>query len=326
MDGILIVDKPKGMTSFDVVREVRKKYNTKKVGHIGTLDPLATGVLTILIGKATKLSDFLMEHEKEYIATLKLGKSTDTGDSEGNTIEEKEVKHEIYEEELNNYSYKEISKREENSEIYIKLEEVFQSFIGESMQIPPMYSAIKVQGKKLYELAREGKTVERTPRKIFIKDITILKVDTSNNEIEYKVTCSKGTYIRVLCEDIAKKLGTVGYMKSLRRTRIGNFRIEDAGKFIEIENILTDIPKIEIQDYEKLLNGIKIPIRSDVIKCKRNDDQSQNTPGEYNNSEKIQIKDSVANDYDGLVNIYHENKYVGIGEIKNKVLKRKIIL
>lgn len=271
MDGILIVDKQKGMTSFDVVREVRKKYNTKKVGHIGTLDPLATGVLTILIGKATKLSDFLMEHEKEYIATLALGKCTDTGDSEGDAIDEKEV----------------------DSKIYENIESVFQSFIGESTQIPPMYSAIKIQGKKLYELAREGRTVERSPRKIHIKDLQILNIDTKNNEIEYKVTCSKGTYIRVLCEDIAKRLGTVGYMKDLRRTRIGNFKIEDAGKFIEIENILTDIPKIEIHDYDKLINGVKLPIQDD---------------------------------YKGLANIYYEGKYIGIGEINNKTLKRKIIL
>ena len=142
MDGILIVDKQKGMTSFDVVREVRKKYNTKKVGHIGTLDPLATGVLTVLIGKATKLSDFLMEHEKEYISTLKLGKSTDTGDSEGNILEEKEIDSKIYEKKIS-------SKKDENLKAYKKIEEAFKSFIGESLQTPPMYSAIKIQGKKL---------------------------------------------------------------------------------------------------------------------------------------------------------------------------------
>ncbi len=298
MDGILIVDKQKGMTSFDVVREVRKKYNTKKVGHIGTLDPLATGVLTVLIGKATKLSDFLMEHEKEYISTLKLGKSTDTGDSEGNILEEKEIDSKIYEKKIS-------SKKDENLKAYKKIEEAFKSFIGESMQTPPMYSAIKIQGKKLYELAREGKTVEREQRKITIKEITLLNIDEDNNEIKYKVTCSKGTYIRVLCEDIAKKLGTVGYMKELRRTRIGNFKVEDAGKFIEIEDILTDIPKVEVNDYDKLINGVKISIKNQIIQEK----------DEF-------IKDN----YDGLVNLYYGGKYIGIGEIKNKILKRKIIL
>ncbi len=298
MDGILIVDKQKGMTSFDVVREVRKKYNTKKVGHIGTLDPLATGVLTVLIGKATKLSDFLMEHEKEYISTLKLGKSTDTGDSEGNILEEKEIDSKIYEKKIS-------SKKDENLKAYKKIEEAFKSFIGESLQTPPMYSAIKIQGKKLYELAREGKTVEREQRKITIKEITLLNIDEDNNEIKYKVTCSKGTYIRVLCEDIAKKLGTVGYMKELRRTRIGNFKVEDAGKFIEIEDILTDIPKVEVNDYDKLINGVKISIKNQIIQEK----------DEF-------IKDN----YDGLVNLYYGGKYIGIGEIKNKILKRKIIL
>lgn len=293
MDGILIVDKLKGMTSFDVVRDIRKKYNTKKVGHIGTLDPLATGVLTILIGKATKLSDFLMEHEKEYIATLSLGKSTDTGDSEGNIIEEKEV----------------------NSSIYENIEKIFQAFVGKSMQTPPMYSAIKIHGKKLYELAREGKTVERQAREIFIKDIKILNIDTKNNEIEYKVTCSKGTYIRVLCEDIAKKLETVGHMKELRRTRIGNFKIEDAGKFIEIGDILIDIPKIEIQEYNKLMNGVKLPIYNENI--------IYDGTNELIQDKKI---NSIQENYEGLANIYFNGKYIGIGEIKNKQIKRKIIL
>lgn len=311
MDGILIVDKPKEMTSFDVVRDIRREYNTKKVGHIGTLDPLATGVLTVLIGKATKLSDFLMEHEKEYIATLSLGKSTDTGDSEGNIIEEKEVNSEIYEKELNNYSHK------EKGELatYEKIEEVFQSFVGKSMQTPPMYSAIKIHGKKLYELAREGKTVERQAREIYIKDIEILNIDTKNNEIEYKVTCSKGTYIRVLCEDIAKKLGTVGHMKELRRTRIGNFKIEDAGKFIKIEDILTDIPKIEIQEYDKLMNGVKLPIYNENVNYDRADKPI------YNN-----LINSIQQNYEGLANIYFEGKYIGIGEVKNNLIKRKIIL
>lgn len=271
MNGILIVDKKKGITSFDVVRDIRKKYNTKKVGHIGTLDPLATGVLPVLVGKATLLSNYLMEHEKEYIAVLSLGKSTDTGDAEGNVIEEKEVKELTYNE----------------------IEETLKSFIGESMQVPPMYSAIKVNGKKLYELARKGKTVERKPRKIFISDIAILKTGNEKNEVEFKVTCSKGTYIRVLCEDIAKKLGTVGYMKELRRTRVGNFKIGDANKFIDIENALTDIPKIEIKEYDKLINGMKIPIE---------------------------------NIYEGLCNLYYNGKYIGIGMTENGYIKRKIIL
>ena len=187
MDGILIVDKPVSKTSFDVVWNVRKEYNTKKVGHIGTLDPMASGVLPVLIGNATRLSDILVEHDKEYIAILTLGKATDTGDSEGKVIQ---VDNRFFNEEKE------------------KIEEVLKSFLGDSMQIPPMYSAIKINGRKLYEIARSGKTVEREPRKINISEIELLEFKNPN-EIKFRVVCSKGTYIRVLCEDIAQKLGTV---------------------------------------------------------------------------------------------------------------------
>ena len=217
MNGLLIIDKPQGKTSFDIVRETRKKYNVKKVGHAGTLDPLATGVLLILIGKATRLSEKLMNHDKEYIAVLKLGERRDTGDLEGSIVEKKNIDKKILNED--------------------NIKNCFKSFLGETMQIPPMYSALKVNGKKLYELAREGKTIEREPRKINITDIELLKIDEYNNEIKFRVCCSKGTYIRVLCEDIAKKLGGIGYMKELIRTRVGKYKVEDAGQFIEINNI-----------------------------------------------------------------------------------------
>ena len=186
MDGVIIVDKKEGMTSFDVVREVRKEYGEKKVGHIGTLDPLASGVLPVLLGKATKLSNFLMEHDKDYIAKLTLGLKTDTGDREGNVILKKDI--------------------DESKVTKVNIINVLNSFLGTSFQVPPMYSAIKVNGKKLYELAREGKEVEREKRKIFVSNIDLIQVD--GNEITFKVTCSKGTYIRTLCEDIAENLGT----------------------------------------------------------------------------------------------------------------------
>lgn len=190
MNGLEIVDKPIKKTSFDIIREIRKKYNIKQVGHIGTLDPMATGVLVILVGGATKLSDYLMEHDKEYVATVYLGEKKDTGDSEGDTIERKDVPKDISVE---------------------KIKEVLQSFLGKSKQIPPMYSAIKVDGKKLYNLARQGIEVERKERDIEITEIELLEaLDKNNiNEIKFRVVCSKGTYIRVLCEDIAEKLGTV---------------------------------------------------------------------------------------------------------------------
>ena len=199
MNGVLIVDKEKGRTSFDIIRDVRKQYNMKKVGHTGTLDPLATGVLPILLGDSTKLSDYLMDHDKEYIAVIKLGQKTDTADSEGKIIEEKIVPN-------------------------INIEEVKQAmsiFIGEIQQIPPMYSAIKIDGKKLYDLARQGKEVERKTRKVTIYSINNIKLSKEKNEIEFIVNCSKGTYIRTLCEDIAKKLDTVRIYEIFEKNKSG---------------------------------------------------------------------------------------------------------
>lgn len=185
MNGILIVNKPKNFTSQDVVSKVKKILNEKKAGHTGTLDPMATGVLPILLGNSTKLSKYLIEHNKVYVAKIKLGQKTDTGDVEGKVIEEMPVP--------------EIS--------VIKVEKILNSFLGKQKQIPPMYSAIKINGKKLYEYARNGETVEVPARDIEIYSIKLLQL--KDKEIEFEVSCSKGTYIRTLCEDIAKGLGTV---------------------------------------------------------------------------------------------------------------------
>lgn len=276
MNGILIVDKEMGKTSFDIIRDVRKKYNIKKVGHIGTLDPMATGVLPVLIGEATKLSDYLIEHDKEYIVELELGIKTDTGDIEGKVIEKRELKKIEIEE----------------------IEKILNTFIGESNQIPPMYSAIKVNGKKLYEIARKGKTIERTPRKINIYNIKILGIEKDKNGcakiIKYKVNCSKGTYIRSLCEDIAEKLGTCGYMKNLRRTKVGKFTLKQKDKFLSIEEILKEKCSYELKEgeYKKVVNGVGIKV-------------------------KLQ---------NGIVKIYNKGNFIGVGEVKNNILKRKIIL
>lgn len=280
MDGVLIVNKPLNKTSFDVVRDVRKEYNTKKVGHIGTLDPMASGVLPILIGKATKLSDLLMEHDKDYIATLKLGEKRDTGDQEGQIIEQSPIPDDLSE---------------------IKIINTLNTFLGDSFQIPPMYSAIKINGQKLYDLARKGETIERKPRPITITNIDLLNYNKNTNEIKFKVTCSKGTYIRVLCEDIATKLNTCGYMSSLKRTRVGNFTIENENKFIEIKDIFTNIPTIEINqnDIKKLINGVPIKI---------------NLNKDLNNN--------INND---ICNLTSNGTYLGIGDIKNNSVKRKIL-
>ena len=200
MDGIILINKEKGYTSNDVVQIVKRIFN-EKVGHTGTLDPMATGVLPLLIGKGTKCSQYLINHDKIYTATLKLGTKTDTGDITGNIIESQTVNHEIL-----------------NKGIITK---TLKKFIGEIEQVPPMYSAIKVNGKKLYEYARKGQTVEVPTRKITIYNIELIGI--KDEEVTFKVSCSKGTYIRTLCEDIAKSMGTVGTMSALTREKVRKF-------------------------------------------------------------------------------------------------------
>lgn len=210
--GYLLVDKPQEWTSHDVVNCIRGRFRLKKVGHCGTLDPLATGVLVIVTGKATKVSSYLTADSKVYQATLTLGADTDSHDSEGQITEEFDWSH-VTEEQVC---------------------EVIESFHGEQDQIPPMVSAIKKGGKKLYDLARKGIEVEREPRRINIPTITVDSIDLPN--ITFTAECSKGTYIRVLCYDIAKKLKTGGHMTALRRTKSGRFNIEDAHTMDEIKS------------------------------------------------------------------------------------------
>ncbi|WP_028042210.1 tRNA pseudouridine(55) synthase TruB [Candidatus Stoquefichus massiliensis] len=209
MDGILLINKTAGMTSHDVVNQVRRLLHTKKVGHCGTLDPDATGVLVLCIGKATKALQFLMSEEKEYIATLSLGSSTDTYDSSGTVIETK--------------SFNGIE----------NIETILQSFVGQQKQLPPMYSAIKVNGKKLYEYARKGETVEVEARDITIHEIELLKQD--NHILTLRVKCSKGTYIRSLCVDIARTFGYPGHMAHLVRNQSGHFRLSDCVTLDDVE-------------------------------------------------------------------------------------------
>lgn len=211
--GIINVYKEKGFTSHDVVNVVRGALNRAKTGHTGTLDPDAEGVLPICVGKATKLADFIMADIKEYIAELTLGVTTTTQDLSGNIIEEKEVK---------------ATKEEITSAVL--------SFQGEIYQTPPMYSAIKVNGKKLYELAREGKEIERKQRLVNIYELEILEF-ISYNKLKIRVLCSKGTYIRALCNDIGQKLGCGGAMSELLRTRSGQFRLENSLKLEKVKEL-----------------------------------------------------------------------------------------
>ncbi|WP_462427544.1 tRNA pseudouridine(55) synthase TruB [Fusobacterium varium] len=216
MEGIINVNKPSGITSFDVVRKLRRILHERKIGHTGTLDPLAQGVLVVCIGKATKLVQDIEGYEKTYTAGFELGYRTDTYDIEGQIIEKREV---------NNISLG-------------KLENVLKNFIGEIEQIPPMYSALKVDGKKLYELARQGIEVERKARLIEIKFIDIIEFDGLKGKIRCGV--SKGTYIRSLIDDMGKALGTLATMTSLVREKVGTSNIKDSYTLEEIETMYSE--------------------------------------------------------------------------------------
>ncbi len=210
--GIINVYKEKGFTSFDVVAKLRGILRTKKIGHTGTLDPDAEGVLPVCIGRATKVCDILTDKDKVYEAVMLLGVETDTQDTSGEVLKQLPV--EVSEE---------------------RVKEAVLSFVGEYAQIPPMYSALKVNGKKLYELAREGKTIERKARNVNIFSIEILEVDLPR--VRMSVHCSKGTYIRTLCHDIGQKLGCGGCMEKLLRTKVGIFELADTLKLSEIDEL-----------------------------------------------------------------------------------------
>ena len=260
INGIIIVEKPKDYTSRDIVNIVSKKLNTKKVGHTGTLDPLATGVLVITVGKYTKLNEILTSTYKEYIACMKLGVKTDTYDIEGKILEEKKL-----------------NKNED------KIKEVIYSFKGKYLQEVPIYSSVKVKGKKLYEYAREGKDVVLPKKEVDIKEIEVLELD--NDIVKFKCLVSKGTYIRSLINDIGKELECGAIMTHLRRTKQGKFNIEDSYKledieegnfkFVDILNYL-DIYNIEIDDYleQRIKNGSILEDRynKDLVLFKKNNE------------------------------------------------------
>lgn len=275
MDGILNINKPEGMTSFDVVRKVKFMLRNKKVGHTGTLDPIASGVLPVCVGRATKFADYMVESKKIYLAELRLGITTETYDREGSVVNTKDV--------------------------HLKREDIIEeilSFQGEIEQVPPMYSALKVNGKRLYELARKGIEIERKKRKITIYSIDIVNIELPY--VSFKVTCSKGTYIRSLCNDIGNNLNCGGTMWNLKRVSTGNFDIADsiALEDLDSENILKCIipidkalygyPEVLVEDkyVKKILNGISIKDESFLSKT---------------------IKDK-------LYRVYIEgNKFIGIG-------------
>ena len=288
MDGIFNIYKEKGFTSHDVVAIVRRTIHMKKVGHTGTLDPDAEGVLPVCVGKATKLSDVIMDGRKSYRAMLRLGMTTTTEDASGEVLETKEV--------------------DFNED---RIREVVASFIGKLEQVPPMYSAVKVNGKKLYELAREGKEIERKSRTIEVYDIRIRQF-LPPDRVEIDVDCSKGTYIRTLCSDIGKALGCGGHMAELLRTRTGAFSLENAIKLEELkalaeqekaeealltmEEALKDFPVVKVSEKSQkfLYNGGKIQERF------------------------LTEKPAVLTEGEIVVTYDYENNLVGLYEIKKE--------
>lgn len=284
-NGILNIDKPQGITSHDVVDIVRKIFPGIKVGHTGTLDPIATGVLPICIGKATKLSDELLSENKVYKVKMLLGVETDTYDITGKIV---------FANTLN------------EDEIYIK--ERIKRFIGKSSQIPPIYSAVKIKGKKAYEYARNGENVSLKPREIEIFNIDDIDVNLRKRQVSFVVSCTKGTYIRSLVHDIGIKLGCGATMIELKRLKTGDFDINDSidlyeflnleyldmlDKIVSIEELYKDSKKINLKDkdYDKFLNGIA-------------------------------IKTDVPN---GIVRVYENLRYKGLGKVNDNLLKRFII-
>lgn len=286
MDGIFNIYKEKGFTSHDVVAIVRRTIHMKKVGHTGTLDPDAEGVLPVCVGKATKLSDVIMDGRKSYRAMLRLGITTTTEDASGEVLETKEV--------------------EFNED---RIREVVASFIGKLEQVPPMYSAVKVNGKKLYELAREGKEIQRKSRTIEVYDIRIRQF-LPPDRVEIDVDCSKGTYIRTLCADIGKRLGCGGHMAELLRTATGAFSLENAIKLDELKS-LAEQEKAE----EALLTMEEALKDFPVVKV------SEKSAKFLYNGGKIQERfftEKPASSQEGdIVVVYdHENNLVGLYEIK----------
>lgn len=289
MDGIIVINKEKGYTSNDVVQIVKKIFK-EKVGHTGTLDPMATGVLPLLIGKGTLCSKYLVNHDKIYTATLKLGIKTDTGDITGNIIENRAINKESLD----------IDNVKRN----------LYKFVGEQEQIPPMYSAIKIKGKKLYEYARNGEKIDVAPRKIIIYDMNLYSI--RNDEIKFRVSCSKGTYIRTLCEDIATSLNSIGTMSELNRECVGDFKIDKA---LKIEDLRENF------ENKSFIKRHFIDIE-DLFKNKRQINLTSRAYISFINGAKL-----FTDEPNDVYRIYDiNNRFIGTGIVSNGILKRDIVV
>jgi tRNA pseudouridine55 synthase len=280
LEGIIVIDKPIGITSFDVIRVLRRNLKERRIGHTGTLDPLATGILVICVGKATKLAQDIEGYEKEYVADLELGFKTDTYDIEGKVL----------------------AKVEEFNISYENFEETLETFKGDIKQIPPMYSAIKVDGKKLYELAREGVEIERKARDVSIKNLETISFDGVKAKID--CTVSKGTYIRSLIYDLGEKLGTFATMTGLRRTRVGE---EDLARAFTLETI----EKMVSENDFSFLVSIE-----DYFKFPKVDIEDENDLKLFVNGQRCKKRIN-----EGKYRVYSKNNFIGLGEVTKGLLK-----
>lgn len=283
MNGIIVVNKPKNHTSFDVIAILRKKLGQKKIGHMGTLDPMATGVLPILLGSTAKFQIFTEENEKEYIAEIIFGLTTTTWDIFGEETGKKETN---------------ISKE--------NLAEILPKFTGEIMQVPPMFSAIKKNGVKLCDLARKGKEIEREARKVEIKKLEILDFNEEKQTAKLKILCSKGTYIRSLCHEIGVALGTGACMGELTRTLSNSFRLEES----------TALEKIKNMELNEIIENLVLPtdrlFKSNRSVCVSEDQARMFRNGIALKTELLNISEKFKNDE--IIKIYEDKKFIGLGK------------
>lgn len=286
MEGIVNIDKPEGLSSFDVIRRLRKIIKMKRMGHTGTLDPLATGVLVICLGEATKLASEIEAESKVYVAEMELGYGTDTYDTEGKIVKQAAA----------DFDYSKIDAKYMNR--------VFAEFLGVQKQVPPMYSALKVDGKKLYELARENIEIERKPRDIFIEYIKFESVE--EKKVRFEVKVSKGTYIRTLIEDIGIKIGCFATMTALRRVSVGNYKIEESFTLEKIEELV-------LKGDSSFVKGIEESF-SNVLKI---DIDSKKDYKLFKNGNTVVIPEFV----NGIYRIYSKGKFEGLGKIEEERLK-----
>lgn len=280
MEGIIVVNKPKGITSFDVIRKLKKILKTKKIGHTGTLDPLATGIMLVCVGRATKLASDLEAKDKIYIADFDIGYATDTYDIEGKKIAENTI---------------EISKE--------NLKQSIKKFIGNIKQIPPMYSAIKIDGNKLYHLARKGIEVERPERNVTIEYINLL--DFKDNKVKIETKVSKGCYIRSLIYDIGQDLGTYATMTALQRKQVGDYSLENSYSLEQIEKMIFNNDFNFLKTIEEIFSYDKYSL------------QTEKELTLYKNGNTVKIKENLENK---RYRIYFQNEFVGLANIENNNL------